>query len=400
MNDFEQLKNSEVSADASLMMDALENSFALRMPSAGEVRDGEVVATSKNEVLVDIGAKSEAIIPGNEVDSLDDAAKSELALGNTVRVYVVDPEDYHGNIIVSYRKALEEKDWIEAADLMEKQEVYEGKVIGFNRGGLIVRVGQLRGFIPTSQLSPGRNIRGSESAEKVMSKAVGESIFAKIIEVNRRRNRLILSERTADRERRANQRENILATLNESEVRDGKVVNLADFGAFVDIGGVEGLVHLSELSWKRVNHPSEILSVGDEVKVFVLGIDLDRQRVALSLKRLENDPWDEIDSYYQVGQLIEATITKLARYGAFASLNDDYGLEGLIHISELSSEHVKHPSDIVEKGQVVATRIIRIDPAQRQIGLSVKQVSSDQFLDVDLAMADRAFDSQENSEED
>ena len=282
---------------------------------------------------------------------------------------------------------------------MDKQDVYEGKVIGFNRGGLIVRVGQLRGFIPTSQLSPARNVRNHESTERLLGKAVGETIFAKIIEVNRRRNRLILSERTADRERRANQRETILSTLNEGEVRDGRVVNLADFGAFIDIGGVEGLVHLSELSWKRVNHPSEILNVGDDVKVHILGIDLDRQRVALSLKRLENDPWDEIDSYYQVGQLIEATITKLARYGAFASLNDDYGLEGLIHISELSADHVKHPSDIVEKGQVVATRIIRIDPAQRQIGLSVKQVSSDQFLDVDLAMAEDAFGSQEMEED-
>ncbi|MCB0010855.1 MAG: S1 RNA-binding domain-containing protein [Anaerolineales bacterium] len=399
MNDFEELKNSNVSGDALLMMDALENSFGLSMPTAGEVRDGEVVATSKNEVLVDIGAKSEAIIRGNEIDDLDDTGKEALTVGKTVRVFVVDPEDSQGNIIVSYTKALEEKDWIEAADLMDKQDVYEGKVIGFNRGGLIVRVGQLRGFIPTSQLSPARNVRNHESTERLLGKAVGETIFAKIIEVNRRRNRLILSERTADRERRANQRETILSTLNEGEVRDGRVVNLADFGAFIDIGGVEGLVHLSELSWKRVNHPSEILNVGDDVKVHILGIDLDRQRVALSLKRLENDPWDEIDSYYQVGQLIEATITKLARYGAFASLNDDYGLEGLIHISELSADHVKHPSDIVEKGQVVATRIIRIDPAQRQIGLSVKQVSSDQFLDVDLAMAEDAFGSQEMEED-
>jgi small subunit ribosomal protein S1 len=366
----------------------LDDSYEVDIPTAGEIRDGEVVDYNGKEILVDIGAKSEGLIVVDEVESLDDAARDILAVGNTVRVMVVSIEDRNGNIILSYVKALQEQDWIMAAELLESQEVFQGKAVGYNRGGLLVKLGQVRGFVPASQLGNRRRSRaGRGDNEERLAGLVGADITAKVIEVDRGRNRLILSERAAMKEIRAAQREKILAQIEVGETRPGHIVNLADFGAFVDIGGVEGLVHLSELSWKRVDHPSEVLNVGDDVEVYVLNVDQERNRVGLSLKRLQPDPWTIIRSVYSEGELIEATITNLTRYGAFARLNDDYALEGLIHVSEMADEHVEHPHDIVRKGQVVAARIIRIDPDQRQLGLSLKQVASPKYLEADLATA-------------
>jgi small subunit ribosomal protein S1 len=196
-----------------------------------------------------------------------------------------------------------------------------------------------------------------------------------------------MSERAAAKESRAARRANLLESLQEGEIREGAVVNLTDFGAFIDIGGIEGLVHLSEMSWKRISNPAELVQLGDKVQVYVLSIDQERQRIALSMKRLEADPWSIVDELYQAGQLTEATITKLTKFGAFARLNDEYELEGLIHISEMSEERVNHPRDVVKPGDVVTVRIIRVDPEQRQLGLSLKQVASDKFLEADLAAA-------------
>ena len=366
----------------------LDDSFEIDIPSAGEVRDGEVIDYNGKEILVDIGAKSEGLILSDEVDSLDDDSKEKLAVGNSVRVLVVSTEDRNGNIILSYTKALQEQDWILAAELLESQEVFHGDAVGYNRGGLLVKLGQVRGFVPASQLGSHRRARGIRgSNEERLASIVGEEITAKVIEVDRGRNRLILSERAAMKEIRAAQREEVLGHIVVGETRPGHIVNLTDFGAFVDIGGIEGLVHLSELSWKRVDHPSEVVSVGDDVEVYVINVDVERFRVGLSLKRLQPDPWTIIRSVYYEGELVEATITHLTRYGAFARLDDDYALEGLIHVSELAEEHIEHPQDVVRKGQVVAARIIRIDPDQRQLGLSLKQVSSPKYMEADLARA-------------
>ncbi|HSH02253.1 MAG TPA: S1 RNA-binding domain-containing protein [Anaerolineae bacterium] len=380
-------ENLTQQTDASHPMDfLLAGDFNLGIPVAGDIIIGTVVENRQNAILVDINAKSEGIIYGRELDNLDEDTRADLTEGTEVPVFVVNPEDRDGNIVLSYTRAAEEKDWEMAQALLDSQDVYEGKVIGHNRGGLLVKVGYLRGFIPTSQLSNMRRLQ-KDNNEAFLKDIVGEKITAKVIEVDRRRNRLIISERAAAREVRAAQRERLMDELQEGEVRTGRVVNIADFGAFVDIGGLEGLVHLSELSWKRITKPTDLVAIGDEVEVYVLNIDQDRQRVALSMKRLENDPWSIINDTYTVGQLVEVTITKLTNYGAFASLGDEYGLEGLIHISELSAQHVKHPREVVKKGDTVVTRIIRVDPKQRQIGLSIKQVSSDKFMDVDLALA-------------
>jgi small subunit ribosomal protein S1 len=358
----------------------------LKLPVAGEIRQGWVVEHQNNVILIDIGAKSEGMIIGREADRMDEESREALAVGNQVHVCVVEPEDQNGNLIVSYSRAAEEQDWLRVSELLKNEETCQGKVTGFNRGGVLARIGELRGFVPNSQLSRDRNIGHQDDAEAYMQELIGQKLHVKVIEVDRERNRLILSERAAEQELREARRNELMAELKEGDVREGRVVNLADFGAFVDIGGIEGLVHLSELSWKRVNNPAEVLKLGDEVKVSILNIDTKRQRLALSIKRLQPDPWTMIEDQYHVGQLVEATITKLTKFGAFARVRDQYELIGLIHISELSEEHVVHPREVVAPSQTVMVRVIRIDPEQRQLGLSLKQVSSDKYLEADLEM--------------
>ncbi len=365
----------------------LGEGFSLGIPTVGEIRIGVVVAQRSNAIVVDIGAKSEGLINSSEMERLDEASRAMLTVGNEIPVYVINPEDNDGNIILSFTKAVEEQDWKRAEGLHESQEVYECKVIGYNKGGVLTRIGAVRGFVPASQLTSARQSRQG-LPEDALRALVGKKIKTKVIEVDRSRNRLILSQRAAEREARAAMRNELMASLAEGDVITGTVVNLADFGAFVDIGGMEGLIHVSELSWKRQVQPSDVVAVGEEVEVCVLNVDQKRGRVGLSLKRLQPDPWLDIDSRYTVGQLVEATVTKLTDYGAFARLaDDDYDFEGLIHISEISPERIKHPNQIVHRGQVVTARIIRLSPEQKQIGLSLKQVASEQYMDADLAWA-------------
>jgi small subunit ribosomal protein S1 len=300
-------------------------------------------------------------------------------------VFIVE-EDSNGNIILSYTKAAQERDWDRAVQLLKSQDIYKTKIVGFNRGGVLAKLGHIRGFIPNSQLSREHQARNKDAADKHFQGLVGKPVTTKIIEVDRKRNRLIMSERAASQEIREAKREELLTNLNVGDVCDGKVVNLANFGAFVDIGGIEGLVHLSELSWKRTKNPADVLKVGDEVQVSVLKIDEDQKRLALSIKRLQPDPWSLLEERYRVGQLVEVTITKIAKFGAFAQLDDEYELVGLIHISELSENHIENPNEVLKPSQKVMVRIIRIDTEQRQLGLSLKQVSSDKFIETDMEM--------------
>jgi small subunit ribosomal protein S1 len=371
-------------------MDAwLAEEFALDVPSAGEIREGWIVDRRHNEFLVDIGAKSEGIIPSQEVETLDtNTVENKLAVGNKISVFVVNPEDHNGNIILSYQKAAEEIDWDLASEALDSQNTQELEVVGFNKGGFIVQFGSLRGFVPMSQQS-GDHPRYADprDLQRACQKRVGTPMMAKVIEVDRPRNRLIFSERAAEDEIREAKRAEFFDNVQEGDIFDGKVVNVTDYGAFVDIGGIEGLVHLSEISWQRIAKPSEKVQAGDEVKVAVLSIDHEKQRIALSMKQLEADPWSRISDHYQVGQLVEATITKLTKFGAFGRLHDEYELEGLIHISELSENHIGHPREVVKPQDEVTVRVIRIDPDQRQLGLSLKQVASADFMDMDLAIA-------------
>ena len=353
----------------------LDQDYDFKQLHRGQVVEGVIVHLDSTEILVDVGSKSEGVIYQREIDRMGDEGLAEFHIGDSILVYVLTPEDKNGNIALSITRAQAERDWREAERIFESGEIFEGSVAGFNKGGLIVRMGKVRGFVPASQISPGD--RSTEPSE-----LVGETMRLKVIEIDRSRNRLILSERAAMREWRRQHKEKLLAELQEGDERKGEVISLCDFGAFVDFGGADGLIHLSELSWRRVSHPSEVVSVGDEVEVYVLNVDRERKRIGLSLKRLQSDPWSRVNEMYQIGQLVEGTVTKLVKFGAFARISGD-DIEGLIHISELSDEHIEHPKEVVQEDQVVTLRIIRIDQERRRIGLSIKRVTSADYVDVD-----------------
>jgi small subunit ribosomal protein S1 len=365
-------------------MEALlhEDDYGFRALHRGQIVEGVIVQVRPNELLVDVGSKSEGVVMQRELDRLGADRLAELSEGDTILVYVVSPEDKNGNVVLSLSRAQMERDWREAQELFDASEIFDGKVAGFNKGGLIVRVGKVRGFVPASQVVSTPERRKNGSGQDFLSALVGQDFQVKIIEIDRSRNRLILSERAAQRELRKLHKEKLLQELQVDEVREGQVISLCDFGAFVDLGGADGLVHLSELSWRRVSHPSEVLKVGDQVKVKVLNVDRERRRIGLSLKRLESDPWSTVSDRYHVDQLVEGTVTKLVKFGAFARIFDD-DIEGLIHLSELSDERITHPREVVQEGDVRTLRVIRIDPERRRIGLSLKRVASDDYLDVD-----------------
>jgi small subunit ribosomal protein S1 len=386
---------------ANPMQSLLDAETGMTMPKRGEIREGVIARITSNEILVDVGAKSEGVITGRELETLDQAMRQSLAVGQTVLVYVMDPEDRNGNIVLSLSRAKEEKDWRTAEALLASQEVYTGPIAGFNKGGLIVKIGNVRGFIPASQLSAARRRRSEgETPEQKWGRMVGETTQVKVIEVDRSRNRLILSERAAVKESREAQKDRLLSEIKVGEVRKGHVISLAEFGAFVDIGGADGLVHLSELSWKRVNHPNEILKVGQEVEVVVLNVERERKRIGLSMKRREDDPWLAIQKKYQVGQLVAATITKLTKFGAFARIEGEDDIEGLIHISELAEGHIDHPKDVVAEGQSVTLRVVKVDAEKRRMGLSLKRVASSAYADTDWDQVAASLDLDEVATDD
>jgi small subunit ribosomal protein S1 len=382
--DYRTVSNSKEGASEQSehpMTELLAQEFAHVVPQHGETLEGTIVGINANEVVVDIGCKSEGIVPAHDLERMDPELLAELRVGDTVFVYVVRSQDASGNSILSLSRALLETDWQKATEMFESEEVFEGNVTSCNRGGVIVRVGRVRGFVPASQIASVRLGRSDTEEERVerLGQLLGNNYMFKIIELDRRRNRLILSERAAMREWRQDQKDRLLDDLHEGEARKGVVSSLCDFGAFVDLGGADGLIHLSELSWSRVGHPREVLKVGQEVEVYVLGVDHDRKRIALSLKRLKAEPWTTVESRYEIGQVVHATVTKITDFGAFARLDQE--IEGLIHISELSEDRIGHPSEVVREGQELELRIIRIDAARQRMGLSLRRVSEDQYFE-------------------
>lgn len=337
----------------------------------GEILEGEVVSVSPEEILIDVGSKSEGILSYRELEKMSPEGIEQIKVGDKVLACVVTPEDKQGNIILSLSQAELERDWQAAGKLFADETVFEGVVVDYNKAGLIVNLGKVRGFVPASQLTSFRR-KGKDPSANPLVAMVRKKLQLKIIDLDRQRNRLILSERAATRQWRQEQRKKLLAELREGDVRRGLVTNLCDFGAFVDLGGADGLIHISELAWGQVAHPSEVLQGDDEVDVYVLGVDREKGRIALSLKRLQPDPWESVHERYSLGQLIEGTVTRLTRFGAFARLED--GIEGLIHISELSTEPIQHPSEVVKEGDVLTLRMIHIDSARHRLGLSLKRV--------------------------
>jgi small subunit ribosomal protein S1 len=393
----EQLAAEAQSGDEHPMESLLDADYDVQQLRRGQVVEGVVVQVRPTEVLVDVGAKSEGVIWGRELERMGPDGLSEMQEGHTVLVYVVSPEDKNGNPVLSLSRAQAERDWRKADELYEDGTIFNGTVAGYNKGGLIVRLGKVRGFVPSSQVVSLRGRRRDADGEDPLATLVGNEMQLKVIEIDRSRNRLILSERAAMREWRRQNKEKLLAELQEGDIRTGEVISICDFGAFVDLGGADGLIHLSELSWRRVSSPDEVVQVGDEVEVYVINVDRDRKRIGLSLKRLEADPWSLVAEKYSVGQLVEGTITKLVKFGAFARIYDD-DIEGLIHLSELSDERISHPREVVEEGDMCALRIIRIDADRRRIGLSLKRVASAEYADLDWQVGqqeDADLDSEE-----
>src|SRR5713226_1615755 len=341
----------------------------------GDVVEGVIVRIDQDEILVDIGLKSEGVLSTKELPAAGDWSFENLHLNDKILVYIMQPETPDGHALLSLKRAHAERQWRIADQQYRDNELLQARVIDYNKGGLIVDVAGIRGFVPISQIlnlkreevaSGGEN---QETAAKLQSMKDKE-LQLKIIEINRARNRLILSERLAVQEWRQRRREELLDELKPGEVRHGVVSNLANFGAFVDLGGADGLVHISQLAWSRVNHPSEVLHVGQHVEVQVLSVDKEKKKIALSIKRAEVDPWTTVEQRYTPGQVVTGVITKIAPFGAFARIED--GIEGLIHLSELTPG--VDPKQILHEGAQLQLRILRIDAERRRLGLSLRQV--------------------------
>ena len=380
-----------------------EEGLTIDFPKRGEIRKGTIASISEGQILVSVGAKSEGILAGKELDSIEKETIESWNDGDEITVYVINPEDSNGNLILSFTRALEEENWQTAEELLETEDSFNSKIEGYNKGGLLVPLGTIRGFVPASQIGLGRRLTiTGNSPEERYSEMVGEEIEVCVIEVDRDRRRLILSERAASSETRDSIKERVIDELEEGEIRTGRVTSLADFGAFVNINGADGLVHLSELSWDHVNHPSEVLEVGQEVKVKVISIDIDRKRIGLSIRRLKDDPWDDQIEALTEGQLVEGKITRLTNFGAFARLLLDEvegDLEGLIHISEISERRIEHPKEMLHEGDVVTLRIIKIEEDTHRIGLSMRRVDSPAYTDLDWKTLTDEFDVEGLSEE-
>ena len=328
----------------------------------GDIIDGVVVRVDPDEVLVDVGSKSEGVISSRELGTRE-AGTPDLHSGDHIKVFVLQPENEDGNVVLSLRRARAESVWVKAQEQQATGEMMDAEVREQNKGGLIVNILGLRGFLPTSQVS--------RTHSSNLQELVGQRIGVKILEVNRKRNRLIVSQKAAFDEDRARQRGELFEKLKIGDEIEGKVSGLTTYGAFVNLGAADGLIHISELSWDRVANVADVLQVGEDVRVKVIKLDPDTSRISLSLRQLGQDPWDHIEKRFPPGAIVEGEVTKIKKYGAFLQIGD--GIEGLLHISELAWEHVEHTEDVVQVGQHLRVRVLQADRSRRRISLSLKQ---------------------------
>ncbi len=346
---------------------SLDDAFAESMVQVedGQLVTGTVVKVDREEALLDIGFKSEGVIPRRELSIRNDVSVDELVnVGDQIQALVIQKEDKDGRLILSKKRAQYEKAWGDIQEVKDKDGMVKGLVIEVVKGGLIVDIG-LRGFLPASLVEL-RRVRD-------LQPYMGMEIEAKIIELDKNRNNVVLSRRSWLEETQKEQREEFLDLLKPGERRNGVISSVVNFGAFVDLGGMDGLIHVSELSWKHVSHPSDVVSIGDEVEVEVLEVDLDRERISLSLKATQQDPWQEFADSHRVGELVYGRVTKLVPFGSFVQVGDN--IEGLVHISEMSEHHVELPEQVVTPGEELWVKIIDVDLERRRISLSVKQAA-------------------------
>jgi small subunit ribosomal protein S1 len=353
----------------------LLDAYDYARPQRGELRDGMVMQIEDNGILVSIGTKREGVIPQQDIRAMGDEYIGSLKVGDPIQVYVQDPENREGDLILSLTMVQVAKDWEEAGRLQTDGGIIQGQVIGYNKGGLLVQFNRIRGFVPASQVAQLHGRTAAEERQQALQRMVGQTIPLKVIEVDRERNRLVLSERSATQEWRKAQKHRLLTELQPGDILSGRVNQLTNFGAFIDLGGADGLAHISELSWQRVNHPREVLTPGQEVKVMVVEIDAERERIGLSLRRLQANPWETIDQRYSLGQLVSGPVTNVAPFGAFVQIEE--AVEGLIHASELDVDPQAQPRDLLQPGQIVTAKIISLDKQRQRMGLSLRRVTAD-----------------------
>jgi small subunit ribosomal protein S1 len=350
----------------------------------GEVVHGTVVRVDKDEVLVDIGYKSEGVIPVSELSIRRSVnPEDEVGIGEEIDALVLTKEDAEGRLILSKKRARFELAWKTIEQKAETGEAIEGRVIEVVKGGLILDLG-VRGFLPASLV----DIRRVQDLDEFL----GQTLRCKVIELNRSRNNVVLSRRAVLEDERKEQRQQILDRLQPGDVVEGQISNIVDFGAFVDLDGMDGLIHISEISWSHVNHPSEVLEIGQTVKVKVLDIDRERQRISLGLKQTQSDPWQQVLDQYSEGDVVEGKVTKVVTFGAFVEIMP--GVEGLVHISELAQHHVENPREVVAQGDSVQAKIIEVDPERRRLSLSLKRVEGEGPTPAsELGLSDEVFGS-------
>jgi len=354
------------------MQDWLDSSTDFKTLRRGEVIEGTIMGIQRDGVIVDLGAKSEGVIPSHEMHSLGADPLTKVEVGEKILVYVMQPEADQGQVILSVDRARGERGWRVLQTRFEEGEAFDGEVTGYNKGGLLVHVEGVPAFVPLSQVV---GVRPDQEGEGGLASAVGKKLRLKVIEINRRRNRVILSERAALQEWRSQQKDRLLAELKEGEIRKGRVSSVRSFGVFIDLGGADGLAHLSEVSWDRNKTPEEMYRVGDEVDVYVMKVDPETKKIALSLRRAQPEEWDLIVDKYQVGRVVPGMVTKLVTFGAFARIEGP--VEGLIHVSELVDRRIAHPKEVVREGDLLPLKIVRIERDRHRLGLSLRDARDD-----------------------
>jgi small subunit ribosomal protein S1 len=371
---------SEQASDLELFEQYLEQDLDLDLPGRGDLREGVIVEVRPSELLVNVGSKRDGVVPQSDLARLDAEYVKSLREGQTVDVVITKQPDDDGIFVLSMADALQQRDWAKAQELLESGEITTHMVVGYNKGGLTVEFNHLRGFVPASHVVDMPRNLSEEQRRTELESHIGQKMRLKVIEVERRRRRLVMSESLAEREFQAQRREELFQTLNVGDVIHGEVRSLRPFGAFVDVGGADGLLHVSEIGWSNINHPRDVLEVGEKIDVQVIRIDPDNQRIALSRKRLLPNPWDTVEERYHPGDVVPATITRVVDFGAFAELEP--GIEGLIHISEIADIAVAEPLKTVRVGDKVHVKVLRVDRKRQRVGLSLRQVE-DAFANVD-----------------
>ncbi|MBN1485810.1 MAG: S1 RNA-binding domain-containing protein, partial [Chloroflexia bacterium] len=361
----------------------------------GEIRLGEIIDILPRFIVMDVNAKREGFVPKRDLDRLEEQVQERIEVGAEFPVYVLRREDSEGRTIVSISRGLIQEDWDRARTILESKEIWEGTVIDRNRGGLLVQFGRIRGFVPASHIVEMPRGLPPDKKKERLEDWIGQNLGLRVIEVDQRRNRLVLSERVAHKKWREKQLLRLLDELEEGQLVQGRVSNIVNFGAFVNLGGADGLIHISEMAWERVADPHDVLDVDQEVEVKVIRLDRDRKRIALSLRQAQKDPWERIEERYTLGQLVTAQVTRIVNFGAFAKLEP--GVEGLVHISELAEDRIWQVEEVVEEGEILPLRIVRIDPVRRRLGLSLRRVTADEWqhwrdnrIHIDLAQSEES----------